>query len=226
MTRQKFDLSLVPPAPDLSFEAPLWAAGLLAAGIDEAGRGAWAGPVAAGAVILPPDASLMRTLNGVRDSKEMSPASREEWAGAICRHALAWGVGMASNEEIDRLGILPATRLAATRALAALEPPPAHLLLDFITLPGNPLPQTPLIKGDARSLSIACASVLAKTRRDAWMVEAETAFPGYGFARHKGYGVSAHRQALQRLGPCPLHRRSFAPLAAPGLFDAQNLSSS
>lgn len=203
----------IPTAPDLHFELSLWQAGQTAvAGLDEAGRGAWAGPVCAGAVILPPDPAVLNRLNGVRDSKQMTPRQRAAWAEQIQAAALTWGVGFASNEEIDAQGILPATRLAMQRALQALSLPPQHLLIDALRLPGDARPQTALIKGDARSLSIAAASVLAKTSRDALMTGLEEQFPGYGFARHKGYGTSQHREALVALGPCALHRFSFAPL--------------
>ncbi len=207
---KKFDLTLLPPAPDLSFEAPLWATGLrLVAGIDEAGRGALAGPVAAAALVLPPRADLCQTLSGVRDSKEMSPQDRQYWAEQLRNQALGYGVDFASNQEIDELGIVQATRLAMQRALSALPEPPEHLLIDFVVLPETHLPQTNLVKGDARSLSIAAASIMAKTTRDALMVRLDAQYPGYGFARHKGYGTADHRQALERLGPSPIHRLTF-----------------
>ncbi len=205
-----FDLSLVPPEPDLSFEQALWNAGLTAiAGIDEAGRGALAGPVSAAAVILPPDQAMASCLKGVRDSKQMSPEQREIAREKILQYAASWGVGFATNEEIDQMGILPATRLAACRALEGLAILPAHLLLDYLFLPEISIPQTALIKGDCRSLSIAAASVLAKTARDALLRELDLDFPGYGFAAHKGYGTRAHRAALGRLGVSIVHRRSF-----------------
>jgi ribonuclease HII len=213
--RRPFDRSELPASPDLRFESELWAKGLLrVAGLDEAGRGAWAGPVSAGVVILPADPQITTRLSGVRDSKEMTPAERAAWAEIIRASATAWGVGFASNTEIDALGIVPATRLAMLRALECLAFPPEHLLIDALRLPGNPLRQTPLIKGDARSLSIAASSVLAKTARDALMVALEEQFPGYGFARHKGYGTAVHAEALQRLGPCEIHRYSFEPVKA------------
>ena len=206
-----FDLSLLPPEPDLSFERALWEAGLTAvAGIDEAGRGALAGPVAAAAVVLPPEVGMTECLKGVRDSKQMTPTQREAAREKILKYAVTWGVGFATSEEIDQMGILPATRLAACRALEALTPPPTHLLLDYIFLPEVALPQTALIKGDCRSLSIAAASILAKTSRDALLRGLELTYPGYGFASHKGYGTQAHREALQRLGVSPVHRLSFA----------------
>jgi ribonuclease HII len=207
----KFDLALLPSEPDLSFESPLWEAGLsYVAGIDEAGRGALAGPVVAAAVILPPEARMVERLEGVRDSKQMTPEQREQARVKILQYALTWGVGFAAVEEIDQMGILPATRLAAGRAIDALKLVPLHLLLDYLFLPEVPISQTALIKGDCRSLSIAAASILAKTSRDAVLREFEHAYPGYGFASHKGYGTQAHREALNQLGISPVHRLSFA----------------
>lgn len=212
---RRFDPSDLPASPDLRFEVDLWAQGFIRlAGIDEAGRGAWAGPVSAGAVVLPLDPNLLEQLPEVRDSKEMIPSQRTFWAHHIKRVAAAWGVGFASSLEIDALGIVPATRLAMQRAIAALGITPDHLLIDAVRLPEIPLPQTSLIKGDARSLSIAAASVLAKTARDTLLVQFDEQYPGYGFARHKGYGTALHAEALQRLGPCPIHRFCFAPIAA------------
>jgi ribonuclease HII len=208
-----FDLSLLPPEPDLSFERALWEAGLpTVAGIDEAGRGALAGPVAAAAVVLPSEEGIMEYLKGVRDSKQMTASQRETAREKILKYAVTWGVGFASSEEIDQIGILPATRLAACRALEALTPPPTHLLLDYLFLPEVAIPQTALIKGDCRSLSIAAASILAKTSRDALLRELELIYPGYGFASHKGYGTQAHREAIQQLGVSPVHRLSFGLL--------------
>jgi ribonuclease HII len=210
---KKFDRSLIPPSPDLSFECDLWDKGLRClAGIDEAGRGAWAGPVTAAAVIFPPDPGLLARLAGVRDSKQMTPLERSAWVVPIQREALAWGTGFATAAEIDEVGILPATRLAVARALAQAVLKPQHLLVDYLDLPEISLPKTLLVKGDARCLSIAAASVLAKTARDAWMTQADALFPGYGFAAHKGYGTAIHQAALADLGPCAIHRRSFAPL--------------
>ena len=211
-----FNPAEIPPSPDLHFESRLWESGIFrVAGLDEAGRGAWAGPVAAGAVILPPDAAVRDKLAKVRDSKEMSPAERAFWAEEIKTHSLAWAVGLTFSQEIDQMGIVPATRLAMTRALEALPLEAQHLLIDAMRLPEVDLPQTPLIKGDARSLSIAAASVLAKTARDAWMVQADDLYPNYGFARHKGYGTAAHQAALRALGPCSIHRFCFEPLKTP-----------
>ncbi len=201
--------------PDLSFEFALWQSGIsLVAGLDEAGRGAWAGPVAAAAVILSPAPDLAQRLNGVRDSKQMTARQRALWAERIRGVALAWGVGFATAQEIDSVGILPATRLAMQRALAQLDLAPQHLLLDAVRLPEVTLPQTALFKGDRRVLSIAAASVLAKTERDRLMEKLEVEFPGYSFARHKGYGTVIHRTALESLGPCGQHRKSFRPIKA------------
>jgi ribonuclease HII len=210
-SNSRLDPALVPDSPDLTFEYGLWQAGLrIVAGIDEAGRGALAGPVAAAAVILPPETiDLRNLLSGVRDSKQMTAEQRFECAGRIRRYALACAVGMSSAEEIDRLGIVPATRLAVQRALDGLSFLPEHLLLDYLILPENCTPHTALIKGDCRSLSIAAASVLAKTSRDVLMVELDTCFPGYGLSQHKGYGTFAHRQAISRLGLSAIHRSTF-----------------
>lgn len=218
MTRP-LDPAVIPPRPDLHYEGALWASGLTRiAGLDEAGRGAWAGPVAAGAVILPPESDIFQKLHHVRDSKQMSPAERTFWAAEIQASCAAWGVGFASSQEIDELGIVPATRLAMTRALAALPELPEYLLIDALRLPELTIPQAALVKGDARSLSIAAASVLAKTARDTYMVQLSDTYPDFGFAQHKGYGTSAHWKALQCCGPCPAHRFSFAPVKAVGFI--------
>jgi ribonuclease HII len=212
---RRFDPELIPTAPDLSLEQSLWRAGIVSlAGIDEAGRGALAGPVAAAAVVLPADRAAATRLQGVRDSKQMTAQQREAARRTIQEAALTWGVGFAEAEEIDRWGIVPATRLAMQRALDSLSLTPGHLLLDYMLLPDCPIPQTSMIKGDQRSLSIAAASVLAKTARDARMCDFSSQYPEYGFAGHKGYGTRLHLEALARSGPCPLHRRSFAPLKA------------
>jgi ribonuclease HII len=203
----------IPAAPDLHFEAALWAAGLSSvAGLDEAGRGAWAGPVSAAAVVLPPNPDILQALLGVRDSKQMTPSARAFWAAEIRACVPGWGVGFAESSEIDALGIVPATRLAMSRALAALPALPGHLLIDALRLPAVRLPQTDLIKGDARSLSIAAASVLAKTARDALMTCLGEEYPQYGFAAHKGYGTAVHQATLAAHGPCPAHRCCFAPI--------------
>jgi ribonuclease HII len=197
------------PFPTLEFEQFLWESGIThIAGIDEAGRGAWAGPVSAAAVILPVDLAITHTLHQVRDSKLMTPLARELWAPRIKELSFDWGVGFASAEEIDRLGIVPATKLAATRALVKLNPD--YLLTDYLVFPEIDLPQTALVKGDQKSLSVAAASVLAKTARDYLMRELEDEYPGYGFARHKGYGTRFHHIAINNLRQCEIHRKSFS----------------
>jgi len=203
----------LPAAPDLTFERGFWQAGLSrVAGLDEAGRGALVGPVVAAAVVLLQQEDVETRLAGVRDSKQMTPLQRERCAEEIREVALDWAVGWACREEIDRINIYQATLLAMRRAVDGLRQPPDQLLLDAFRLPGVDRPQLPLVKGDARSLSIAAASVLAKTWRDAYMRQLEQRFPGYGFARHKGYATSAHFVALAELGPCAEHRLSFAPM--------------
>ncbi len=196
--------------PDLSLETDLWQSGLtLVAGLDEAGRGSLAGPVTVGAVILPNDPRLPSTLSGVRDSKQMTPLARSRRVEAIKRSALAWSLGWASAEEIDSLGISAATRLAAERALAELSILPDFLLTDFRLKPESEIPLASLVKGDQKSLTIACASVLAKTARDALMIELDKKYSGYGLAKHKGYGTASHRRALEKLGHSPAHRKTF-----------------
>ncbi len=204
------------PDPDLAPERA-WAAklGVLAvAGVDEAGRGALAGPVVAAAVVLPlADETVAARLQGVRDSKLLSAAARENLYQVIIDNATAVGVGFGSAEWIDQQGILSATRRAMTEAVGRLWPPPEAVLVDGpLPLVGLPLPQRPLVRGDSLSLSIAAASILAKVSRDRWMIALGERYPAYGFAQHKGYGTRQHLTALARLGPCPEHRRSFAPL--------------
>jgi len=199
--------------PNLGVESRLWDEGFcVVAGLDEAGRGAWAGPVFAAAVVLPQDERVCQLLSGVRDSKRMTALQRERWQVCIKSVSIAWAVGSASAAEIDERGILPATRLAMQRALDDLVYSPSYLLLDYISLPDCSLPQLSMPKGDCRSLSIAAASVLAKTARDAHMAELERQYPGYSLACHKGYGTAGHRAALETLGICAEHRRSFRPI--------------
>jgi ribonuclease HII len=202
--------------PHLLHEQRLWRAGLrVIAGLDESGRGAWAGPVVAAAVILPNDQPDLRgALEGVRDSKMMTPTDRERWAGEIRHFAVGVGIGQADNGEIDELGLLPATRLAMMRALSQLKPDPEYLLIDHLPLPESDLDQTAITRGDASVLSIASASVIAKVFRDLLMTRLDREHPGYGFASHKGYGTRGHRDALRRLSACDIHRRSYAPVAA------------
>jgi ribonuclease HII len=198
--------------PDLHYESNLWTYYKHIAGLDEAGRGALAGPVAVGAVVLPCDEEtlLLQALAGVRDSKQMTPLARESLAPRIKEVALAWSVAFASAEEIDRLGIVPATRIAAMRALRNLSITPHYLLTDFhLELPQLELPQTSIVKGDAHCLSIAAASVLAKTARDNLMRELDSEYPNYGLGKHKGYGTQLHRSAMKRLGYSSIHRKTF-----------------
>ncbi len=195
-------------APGWAFERRLWRAGYgTVAGIDEAGRGALAGPIVAAAVVLPYGP------HPYRDSKTVSAGRRAAWAEAIRATALRWGVGVADAGEVDALGVPDATRLAARRALAAFPVRPAGVVTDHLTLPG---PWTVLAppRADATSVQAAAASILAKTERDRWMADvADARWPAYGFARHKGYGVADHLRALRREGPCDAHRRRFAPVA-------------
>lgn len=205
--------SLLPEFPTLNIERALWANGALwVAGIDEAGRGALAGPVTAAALILPQINQMTEVLHGVRDSKKMSANQRDTWAITIKAAAVTYAVGTASSKEIDTLGILPATKLAANRAIQKLSIIPDHILIDHFQLPDLLLPQTSFPKGDVISLSIAAASVLAKTSRDRFLDELDSIYPGYGFSSHKGYGTTTHLAAIEALGPTPIHRMSFSPL--------------
>jgi ribonuclease HII len=193
----------------LRFETELWDEGLVhVAGVDEAGMSPLAGPVVAAAVILPVGCRLP----GVDDSKKLDPGPREELAPVIRQHAVAWAVGVVEHDEIDRINIYRAGLLAMLRAVQGLASAPQALLVDARRLREVNVPQKAIIHGDARSLSIAAASILAKTTRDLRMCQLEQEFPGYGFARHKGYPVKEHFEALERLGPCAIHRRSFAPV--------------
>ncbi len=208
--------------PTTQAEAHFWQQGLsFVAGLDEAGRGAWAGPVYAAAVILPQDPTELAKLAGVRDSKQLSPKRRELYAGRIAENAIAVGIGWSTAEEIDHLGIVPATRQAMARALNTLAPAPQALVIDALTLPEISLPQQAFPYADARSLSVAAAGIMAKVQRDRWMVEiAETQYAGYGFAQHKGYGTRQHREALRQLGVSYIHRRTFRPIAEQINLDA------
>ncbi|MCR5487580.1 MAG: ribonuclease HII [Lachnospiraceae bacterium] len=177
----------------------------LICGIDEAGRGPFAGPVVAGAVILPRDCDILY----INDSKKLSEKKREEVYAQIREKAVAWAVGMASPERIDEINILQATYEAMREAIKNLGVVPDILLNDAVTIPGVDIKQVPIIKGDAKCLSIAAASIMAKVTRDAIMVEYDKTYPGYGFASHKGYGTKQHIMAIKELGPLPIHRRSF-----------------
>jgi ribonuclease HII len=195
----------------LSFERPLWRQGIeLIAGVDEAGAGPLAGPVVAAAVILPCGASIA----GVDDSKKLSRSRRETLDRAVREQAVATAVGLCTPDEIDELNILQASRLAMRRAVDGLAPAPHHLLVDARTVPAVAMPQTSIVHGDSRSLSIAAASILAKVHRDRLMAELAVEYPDYGFERHAGYGTREHLAALAALGPTPVHRRTFVPVAA------------
>ena len=177
----------------------------LICGIDEAGRGPLAGPVAAGAVILPRDCTILY----LNDSKKLSEKRREELFLEIKEKALAWNVAVVSPARIDEINILQATYEAMRAAIGGLSQMPDLLLNDAVTIPGMEIPQIPIVKGDAKSVSIAAASILAKVTRDHLMAEYDKLYPGYGFAKHKGYGTAAHIAALRELGPSPIHRRTF-----------------
>ena len=199
--------------PDAAHEHRLSGIGFrCVAGIDEVGRGPLAGPVTAAAVVMP--GTIPAAWFGlIRDSKQMSPARRAFAYEQIGRYAEAVGVGSSTPFEIDSIGIVAATRLAMTRALDDLELTADHLLIDALSLPDVDLPQTPIVKGDSISISIAAASIVAKVTRDRLMAESyEPRHPGYGFARNKGYGTAEHMEALRKLGPCTIHRHSFAPV--------------
>ena len=198
--------------PSLVEEVKLRAQGYqLIAGIDEVGRGALAGPVLAAAVILPCQIDTP-WLNQVKDSKQLSPAKRELLFGYIYEVAISVGIGMVRHEVIDDQGIAKATRLAMKSAIDQLSPPPESLLIDYIRLPEVPLPQKGITNGDELCLSIACASIVAKVTRDRLMVELDKIYPGYGLAKHKGYGTKQHLSCLRRLGPSSIHRQSFRPV--------------
>ncbi len=174
-------------------------------GIDEVGRGPLAGPVVAGAVILPKDCDILY----INDSKKLSEKKREELYDIIMEQAVAVGIGCSTPERIDEINILQATYEAMREAISKLEPEPDLLLNDAVTIPQVKIRQVPIIKGDAKSISIGAASIVAKVTRDRLMVQYDEIYPEYGFASHKGYGAQAHVDALRRYGPCPIHRRSF-----------------
>jgi len=204
----------LPLDADLSLELALYHEGYRnVAGLDEAGRGPWAGPVVAAAVILPVGREdLAATLTGTRDSKLLSARQRQSLFPLIHEVALGVGIGVVPAAFIDQHGIMSATREAMRQALSALPLTPSYLLIDYLQLPAAPIPQRGVPKGDQKHLSIAAASIVAKVTRDRLMVEADERYPGYGFAQHKGYGTPQHREALYRLGVCDIHRLSFAPM--------------
>jgi ribonuclease HII len=204
-------------ANQFEFESALWQSGCLrVAGVDEAGRGPLAGPVVAAAVMLPPawlETGLPEELRGLNDSKQLTEARREAFFDVLVRlPEIQIGIAVVGAAEIDRINILQATHRAMNEALARLVPAPEHALVDGLRVKTLKFPQTPIVKGDARSYSIAAASVLAKVTRDRMAVEWNAQWPEYGFAVHKGYGTPQHLEAIRKHGPCPIHRRSFAPL--------------
>jgi len=197
--------------PDLRYERKLWQSGLqMIAGVDEAGVGPMAGPVVAAAVIFAPEIFI----RGVTDSKLLPAEKREELEIKIRDRAIAISVGVAEVAEIDRLNIYHATVSAMMRAIGGLSMKPDHVLVDGRRVKALDLPQTALVKGDRRSFCFAAASIIAKVTRDRLMSEYDVSFPGYGFAQHKGYCTAGHVAAVERLGPSPLHRTSFAPVMA------------
>ena len=177
----------------------------LVCGVDEAGRGPLAGPVCAAAVILPPEL----VIPGLNDSKKLTDKKRRELCSVITAEAVSYGIAFASEQEIDEINILQATYEAMRQAIEKLNPQPAVLLNDAVRIPQVAIQQVPIIKGDAKSVSIAAASIVAKVTRDRMMEQYEEVFPGYGFARNKGYGSKEHIEALQTMGPTAIHRRSF-----------------
>ena len=199
--------------PDLSLEifhaTRLNVSPLLVCGVDEAGRGPWAGPVSAAAVILDPACLPI----GINDSKKLTEARRNQLFDEILCVAVASCVMMVDAATIDDINILAATHLAMAQAVAGLNVAPSLALIDGNRAPVLYCPNVTIVKGDALSLSIGAASILAKVTRDRFMIQADANYPGYGFAKHKGYGVPEHRAALAKLGPCPLHRMSFKPVA-------------
>jgi ribonuclease HII len=213
----------VPHLPNLDHENELRSQGYeLVAGVDEVGRGALAGPVVAGAVILPCPASLT-WFELVRDSKELNHNKRETLFELIMKEALAAGIGIVPPQVIDSVNILKATKLAMMQAVEKLPKQPHFLIIDRVTLSQCPIPQRGITRGDKLCLSIACASIIAKVTRDRMMQEFDQIYPGYGFAQHKGYGTGEHISCLQKLGPSPIHRLYFAPVK--NIIVSQNPSS-
>ena len=207
-TRRKFI-----PMPTLVEEMRLWQKGYPhVAGLDEAGRGALAGPVVAAAVIVPPQSERTGVWGQVTDSKMLSPQERSELYEEICAQALAWSIGAVGASQIDQIGIGIATRQAMLAAIAQLAIPATYSLIDWVHLPQSPLPQESFTKADQRIVSVAAASIIAKVHRDRLLVALHQVYPCYGFDRHKGYGTAAHRAAIAQHGPCSEHRHSFAPI--------------
>jgi ribonuclease HII len=209
-------------ASRFKFERELVTRGVaLIAGLDEAGRGPLAGPVVAAAVVFPVEwmhQGLPRRLYGLNDSKQLTPEERDVYFGALTTHPqVRFGIGIVEVAVIDAINILQATHRAMNEALAQLQPTPEHTLIDGLAVGAIRLPQTPIIDGDCKSYSIAAASVIAKVTRDRIMIDFDRQYPLYGFAEHKGYATPQHLAALTQHGPCPIHRRSFAPVKQPEL---------
>ncbi len=200
---------------DFTFEEEIWQRGLVhVAGVDEAGRGPLAGPVVAAAVILSPTTKI----HGIDDSKKLTAKRREELFHVITEQALCIGVGVVPHTVIDEINIYQATLRAMSDAVAMLIHVPEHLLIDGPRYQKSPIPFTPIIDGDAKSVSIAAASIIAKVTRDKMMLEYNLVYPDYGFAKHKGYGTAEHLAALRKFGPCEIHRKSFRMPAAIGVL--------
>jgi len=197
-----------------AYERAAWEGGArFICGIDEVGRGPLAGPVVACAVVI----EQPLRLEFLKDSKLVTELRRAELDVTIREQAVCVSLGWVDHEEIDRINILAATKVAMNRAIAGLAQAPCRVLVDALSIPGCPYPQTPIIGGDRKSAAIAAASIVAKVARDAYMTEMDAQYPGYGFAEHKGYSTSSHFDALDRLGPCAIHRRSFMPVVSPRL---------
>ncbi len=200
---------MTPPSAPYRYEAQAWRAGVVrVAGLDEAGRGPLAGPVVAAAVVIDPDRRIKR----LADSKVLSPERRAELYDVILARAVGVGIGIVDHLTIDRINILQATRLAMLEALRELKVAPDLVITDYVALSGLACPQKNLVDGDARCATVAAASIIAKVTRDRIMLEVDKQFPEYGFARHKGYATADHLAALDKHGPCPLHRKSFISL--------------
>ena len=217
LLRKPYFVSALKTIDRFEFERVLWSRGMTrVAGVDEAGRGPLAGPVVAAAVIFPPSwagSGFDERLRNLNDSKQLTERQREDFFSILTANAeIRYAIAVVDAATIDRINILQATHRAMNGALAQLQPQPEHVLVDGRPVKSMALPNTALVKGDARSYSIAAASVLAKVTRDRMMLEYDAQFTGYGFAEHKGYGTPQHLAALAERGPCPIHRRSFAPL--------------
>ena len=204
LTGEKLEAELARLEGMRAYEHQYESAGIVC-GIDEAGRGPLAGPVVAAVAVLPKDCTILR----LNDSKKLSEKCREELFLEIKEKAAAYGIGIVSPEVIDSINILQATYEAMRQAISMLEPQPTLLLNDAVNIPGEPMKQVSIIKGDAKSISIGAASIIAKVTRDAMMVEYDKIYPEYDFASNKGYGSAKHIEALKKYGPCPIHRKSF-----------------